>query len=138
MNQKQKITKDLIDEFRGWTSLNMSPDTTGTYTATLAKYCIDKTIVEINRKEFFIELGEGLKKRGLALGTVSRHTFAVKKFLGFLNEKYDIPIINLNMIRCRKSPHHNPTYLEKQEIEAIRRVPVRTIIELPHRARKNY
>ncbi len=133
MTPENIIGRKLIGEFQNWTLLNLSRDTATSYAATLTKYCIDESVASINRKDFFVELKERLEKSGWSLGTISRHTFAVKKFLIFLNEKYDLPIINLNVIKCRKPAARNPTYLDRTEIAAIRALPVRTLIEFRDR-----
>lgn len=133
-NKIKKVTEWLIKEFENWISLSLSSATAMSYGSTLRAYCLDKKIVFLNRKDFFVELNELLKKKGLGLGTISRHTFAIKKFLVFLRDKYDFPIINLDVIKCRKPAARNPVYLEKGEIAAIRNLPVRTIIELRDRA----
>lgn len=134
VDSSQVVSPALIEEFKSWISLSTSKDTTDTYASTLKKYCLGMPIEMINRKDFFVELSEGIKRRGLALGTVMRHTAATKKFLHFMNEKYDLPIINLDVIKCRRPPKHNPTYLEMYEIEAIRQIPTRSIIQLRDRA----
>ena len=134
INPGQKITEDLIGEFRIWISINFSDDTINCYSHTVTKRCLDKTISAVNRKDFFIELARDLKERNASPSTITRYTAAVKKFLVFLNEKYEMPIINLDTIHCCRSPKQNPTYLEKEEIGAIRRIPVRTIMELRDRA----
>lgn len=130
----KKITEQTIKEFENWISLNLSSETATSYGSTLRAYCFKKDVAFLNRKDFFVELNSLLKKKGLGLGTISRHTFAVKKFLIFMREKYDVPIINLDVIKCRKPPARNPTYLEKDEIAAIKNLPVRTIMELRDRA----
>jgi site-specific recombinase XerD len=128
-----KINKALIKEFQNWILSSCSDDTVRSYGATLSAYCLNKKTDHINRKDFFVELNDLLRRKGASLGTISRHTFAVKKFLNFLNEKYEISIINLAVIKCRKAPARNPTYLEKNEIAAIRQLPVRTMMELRDR-----
>lgn len=133
-NPQRRVTKALIEDFKSWISMSTSKETRESYASTLSKYCLNKEVGSLNRKDFFIELSSSLQGRGLSLNTVMRHTFAVKKFLIFLNEKYEIPIINLSVIRCKKPPKQNPTYLELHEIVAIRQVPVQTIIELRDRA----
>jgi site-specific recombinase XerD len=132
-NKISRIDKRLIEEFQNWILSSCSADTVRSYGATLSAYCLGKKTETINRKDFFVELAELLRRKGATLGTISRHTFAVKKFLNFLNEKYDMPVINLSVIKCRKAPAHNPTYLEKHEIDAIRSLPIRTIRELRDR-----
>lgn len=132
-NKTLKINIALIKEFQNWILSSCSSDTVRSYGATLSAYCLNKKTDRINRKDFFVELSELLRRKKATLGTISRHTFAVKKFLNFLNEKYDMPIINLAVIKCRKAPVRNPTYLEKHEIAAIRSVPIRNIFELRDR-----
>ncbi len=132
-NKIKKVTEWIIKEFENWISLSLSNDTARSYGSTLRAYCLNKKIAFLNRKDFFVDLNELLKKKGLGLGTISRHTFAIKKFLNFLHEKYDFSIINLDVIKCRKPPVRNPIYLEKSEIAAIRSLPVRNIIELRDR-----
>jgi len=123
----KKVNERVIQEFEHWLSLSLSDDTARSYGSTLRAYCIGKAITFLNRKDFFVELNDLLKKKGLGLGTISRHTFAVKKFLVFLREKHDFSIINLDVVKCRKPSIRNPIYLEKNEIAAIRSLPVRTL-----------
>src|SRR5438046_1880230 len=114
----KKVNEKIIQEFERWLLLSLSDDTARSYGSTLRAYCLNKKIAFLNRKDFFVELSELLKKKGLGLGTVSRHTFGVKKFLVFLRDKYDFSIINLDVIKCHKAAIRNPIYLEKSEIAA--------------------
>jgi site-specific recombinase XerD len=129
----KKVNESLIKEFEQWLVLGLSDDTARSYGSTLRTYCFNKSVDFLNRKDFFVEFNELLKKNGASLGTISRHTFAVKKFLVFMREKYDFEVINLDIIKCRKAPIRNPIYLEKSEIEAIRTLPITTPMELRDR-----
>ncbi len=129
----KKITERVVQEFEKWISLSLSIDTARSYGSTLRAYCLGKKIEFINRRDFFVEFSELLKNKGLGLGTISRHTFAVKKFLIFLREKHDFSIINLDVIKCRKPKVKNPIYLEKSEIAKIRSLPTQTKMELRDR-----
>ena len=73
---------------------------------------------------------ETLKNNGRSIGTISRHIFALKKFLVFLSEEYKISIINLFQIKCKKEKKRTVDFLEKWEIDRIRNVGMKTITEL--------
>ncbi len=129
------INTRLITEFQRWLAVSgLSRDSQTSYASTILKYCTGRAIKEVNDKKFFAELTDRLRGEERKLATISRHTFALKKFLCFLNDEYGLPIINLFSIKCRKSPRPNPVYLEKGEIETIRRVSVATLTDFRDRA----
>jgi integrase/recombinase XerD len=128
----QTITPSLITEFGDWLT-NTSNATAEAYVATVNKYSMGQLVSWVNSKEFFITLQREMRNDGLKEATVARHIAGLKRFVRFLNEKYDLPIFNLNIIKCKKPTRTNPTYLEKSEIEAIRKVPVRTLTDLRNR-----
>lgn len=133
VNSADEITHDLITEFASWIGTSASKETVMGYVATMNKYCIGRRIELVNDKNFLINFQHEMKERKLSAATIMRHIAAVKRFLRFLNEKYDMPIINLDVIKCHKPDRPNPTFLTLEEIEKIRQVPVRTIMELRNR-----
>lgn len=123
----------MTREFKNWVAFGSSDCTAASYAATIATYCSGRPIEEVGRKEFYVDLREALRSRGARLGTISRHTFAWKKFVQFLNEEHGVPIFDLSRIRCKHAPASNPVYLEPSEIAKIRELPVRSISELRNR-----
>lgn len=116
------ITEELIREFRNWLLLGgLSGDTGLSYARSIQTFGRGKEIKEVNDKSFFLSL----KSMERSLNTISRHTFAFKKFLTFLSEEKGVSIINIFSIKCKKQKHPNPNYLEREEIELIRNLPIR-------------
>lgn len=127
------VTEDLIEEFKDWIEGGVSVQTLDQYTKIVRQQCLGKAIAEINHKSFFIVMSKEIKAAGKGLSLVMRNTAAVKKFLMFLCEAYDYPIFNLALVRCKKPPLKNPSYLELEEIEAIRNLPIRHRLDLRDR-----
>jgi len=128
------VTSRLIDDFGRWLYGTVSAQTLESYMGTMRRYCLNKSIAAVNHKRFFAELRQEILANGMSLASIMRHTAAAKKFLVFLNEMYDMPIINLSLVHCKRGPRKNPTYLTKEEVAVIRNVPVRTVLDLRDRA----
>jgi len=128
------IDLELIEEFKKWLdALGLSKDSVISYASTVRSFCFLKPVAEVNDKKFFAALREILKERNSKLATISRHIFALKKFLVFLSEEKQLPIINIFSIKCRKPPKPSPIYLEKEEIKLVRKLPIRSRFDLRNR-----
>lgn len=127
------VSAEFIDYFASWIVGTVGPQTIESYTSTLRAHCLGKSLATVNDKKFFAIMRQEMLGRKMSLASVMRHTAAVKKFLVFLNERYDLPIVNLALIHCKRAPRKNPTYLEKEEIEIIRSVVPRTVLDLRDR-----
>lgn len=127
------VDERIIREFKNWVGFASSDCTADSYAATVATYCAGRSLEEVSQKEFYVNLRESLSARSARLGTISRHTFAWKKFVQFLNEEHGVPIFDLSRIRCKHAPATNPVYLEREEIAAIRQLPIRSEIDLRNR-----
>jgi integrase/recombinase XerD len=127
------VTEGLIEEFKDWIEGNVGAETLGQYVKIVRGYCLGRSLAEVNHKSFFIVLSKEIKAAGKGLSLVMRNTAAVKKFLMFLCEAYDFPIFNLALVRCKKPPLKNPSYLELEEIAAIQSLPLRHRLDLRDR-----
>lgn len=128
------VTDALIEEFKDWIEGTVSEQTLHQYLKIVQRHCLGRAVAEINRKAFFIVMRKELlmgNEKGLSL--VMRNVAGVKKFLMFLSEAYDYPIFNLALVRCKKPALGNPSYLEPEEIAAIRALPVKSRMDLRDR-----
>jgi len=128
------VTEALIQEFGDWIEGGISAQTQSQYLKIVHRHCLGKPVAEINRKFFFISMRKELlatHPKGLSL--VMRNVAGLKKFLVFLSEAYELPIFNLATFRCQKPKLGNPSYLELDEIVAIRNLPVRSRMDLRDR-----
>lgn len=116
----------LQQEFRSWLiAQDFSDNSLRTYTTIMRQDCWGISVEEINNKTFFNSLKERLKSAGKKPKTVACHVMIVKKFLAFIADEKGIPIVNLFSIKCRTPRPVPPVYLEKDEITAIRNLPLR-------------
>jgi integrase len=128
------VTEGLIEEFKDWIEESVGAQTLSQYIKIVRRHCLNKPVAEINHKSFFVFLRKELLASNLnGLSLVMRNVAAVKKFLMFLGEAYDLPIFNLSLFRCKKPKLGNPSYLELEEIIAIRSLPLRHRLDLRDR-----
>src|SRR3990167_7276073 len=86
-----KVREEVTQKFGRWMKLSdLAEDTIEAYCRTVRAFCDGKDIKSINNLNFFLSTKETLKSNGRSLNTISRHVFALKKFLIFLSEEYKI------------------------------------------------
>lgn len=127
------VTAELIEEFKEWIDATVQPQTIESYACVLRMRCLGKPIAVVNHKAFFVALRKNADGEKAKAASIMRNISAVKKFLVFLSDKYDMHIIELHHIHCKKPEAQNPVYLEKEEMEAIRNLPVENLMELRDR-----
>lgn len=128
------ITKDLIEQFKQYVFSTFSAGTARSYSVYVSKFCLGKTIDQVNSLQFFLDLKLWCTAEGLALNTIGNYVISCKKFLRYIEDFYGLEIINLDKIKCKRPVQREVNFLEREEVQAIKEVSTHTISGILDRA----